>query len=152
MGQALLATDRCDSNAKSFSGFLNAHPGKEAHLNDFRFALIELCEFIQGVVQSDKDVWALFACVQGLVDLKMNRTGTAANPILPSRVIHQNETHEVGGDPEEMGAAFKILAFLLSQLGVGLVQKCSWLKCVARALSSQRTSSQTPEFFVNDRC
>ncbi len=150
LGKALLAADGGDADAESFGAFLDTHAREVSHLDNPGLALVESGEFVEGVVELDEDLGAILGRIELVVDLEVDSTGPAAGAILAAGVIDKDQTHEVGGDAEEMGSALEVLTVLLDEFGEGLVKQSGGLEGVTGALVAEGTAGETAEFVVND--
>jgi len=65
-------------------------------------------------------------------------------------VIDEDETHEVGGDAEEVGAGLPVLIALLGEFEIGLVEESGGLESLGVGFFGEEFSGETAELVVDD--
>ncbi len=86
-----------------------------------------------------------------LVQCEPHPPAPAFGPSVASSVIDKNPSDRLSGDGKEMGPVLPFGALLIHQFQVSLVDECSRLECVARALLLHQLFGERSQTVVNQR-
>ena len=76
----------------------------------------------------------------------------AALQVMTPRVIHQNPSHQLGRNGEEVGAVLPSHVLVVHQSQVSFVDQSGRLQAVTTALPAHVVGRQPAQFVVHDGC
>src|SRR5579863_1997603 len=133
--------------------FVDTEPAKETHFYDSHFALIELCESTQGVIERD-DVRTLNrgrAADHSRIIQRNMFDPSAPFQILAARVFDQNAPHQLGGYSIEVSTILPLHTLVIHQTHICLMHQNGGLQAVAGPLTIHVGASQPVQLVVNQR-
>ena len=131
-------------------GLVHVESAEEAHLDDLRFARIELRQRVHRVIERDQVRGPVAPHQGGLVQRDM-RHATSAFEIVAPRVLHQNAPHHLRRHREEMGAILPLHALIAHEAHVRLIHQRRRLQAMAGTLAPHVAARQPVELVIHDR-
>ena len=119
--------------------------------NRFGLPLIEAGQFLQAIVKGDEVARTLGGKHGGIINGYALSSGAAFAREFLACVVHQNLTHVVSGDGDEVRAAFVFTAFLLRKPHPGFVDQSRWLQRVACTLIAHVLACQIAQLGFHHR-
>ena len=132
-------------------GFLHAQPTKEPKLDDAALPLVELRERLQRVVERDKVLTGSAVTTSAFVEGHACVAAAAFVRAPCARMVHEDATHDAGGDGQEMRAVVPLDRLAVDQANIRLVDERRRLEAMTHALSRHAASRDPVEFLMDER-
>ena len=133
------------------SAYLEGEASEEPELGDPALARIESGELVEGGVEVEH---VHFRGVGGDMNRVEGHPRPAARSLehaVGAGAVHQDATHDLGGDGEELRPVPPHRAPLVDQAKVGLVDQGRGLQGVVAALAAQSSRGPSPKLVVDER-
>lgn len=118
-----MAAKRGDGQARDFGDFVHAQAAEITKLDDAAFARVVFGQIFQGFVER-QDIGRGFAGnVDGFVQRQGRFAFSAFGGGVRARVIHQNVSHQMRRDADEVCAVLPVRRLLADQLQVRFVDQ-----------------------------
>jgi hypothetical protein len=138
-------------DAEDFGRFLEGHADEVAQLDQFRFGLALLCEFVERVIHGEQ----LVVVARGgkFRRLKINALLPASmtQRALAAGVVNQDAAHRLGCRGEEMSAICELRVFLAHQAHPGLMNQCRGLECLTGGFVRHPVRRQFAQLLIDQR-
>ena len=151
-GEALFASDGGNGDVEGEGGFIEGEAAEEAEFDDFGFAGVLEGEGVEGVVEGFEVTATGGGEADDFVEAEFFRAGAAFDAVAFADLIDEDLAHEMGGDAEEVGAAFPVGESLGDEAEVGFVDERGGLEGGHVALTAEVTIGQAVEFLIDERC
>ena len=143
-GHAPLSFDGGGRQADDFGHLFDGEAAEEAEFDNFGLVGIELLEPIEGFIEFVEGDRGTGGQADGVVEGDFLGVAAALEGVLRAGMVDQDATHELGGDPEEVGAALPGNAGLVDELHVGFVNEGGGLEGMVGAFAAHVVGRDLP--------
>ena len=106
-------------------------------------------ERVQGIIEGDEVDGRVVAHDGGFVQRDVLNAASTFE-VVPSRSLHENATHQLRGDGEEVRSILPLHPLVVDQADVGLVDQRGGLEAVVGSLAPHVPVGEPAEFGVHD--
>jgi hypothetical protein len=151
-GRPPLTFDRGRRDAHDLRKLLDVKSGEEPQLHQAALPRVELCQPIQSLVKRDH-ILGIFRTDEGFrIDVYLLRIFAASFAGMTApRMIHENLTHDVSRNREEMSTILPGTRLSAGKAHVCLMYQGRRLKSVARTFALHVGPSHTPHLVIDER-
>src|SRR5262245_9496043 len=149
--QPPVAHHRCGRHFQDGSGFLNAQPAKESHLDDAALPLVEFRQHLQCIVERLEVLRRLIAYDERFVESHSHSVATPLLIVLRTGVVYQDVAHHTSAHREEMCMVFPRYDLPVDQADVGLVDESRRLEAMSDVFSSHAAARDPMELLIDER-
>jgi len=148
--QSPVTFDGCGSDAQNVCCLFNGESAEIAQLDHACFLCIERCKGLQSVVERDQFSATLHCSIDIFVQREFLKILATLFCVVLARMVHQQATHYLSSDSEEVSPVLPVHPRLIDQLQVRLVHQRGWLQSVVGPFAPQIICRKLSQFIVDD--
>jgi hypothetical protein len=138
-------------DSERFRRLLDRHPAEEPALDEPGVAWVQRRQIVQGDIEVEDPVGLDRGKIGCFRNGHVRRASSSLDAPSPSRVAHEDVSHGLRGDREEVGARLPLDTIHADELEEGLVDESGRIERVAAALEPELPAGDSLELVVNDR-
>ena len=146
---APVAPDGDRRNLEHHRRLLDREAAEKAHLDDLDLSGVDAGESVQGIIESDEVDGRVVAHDGGFVQRDMLDAASTFE-VVPSRSLHENATHQLRRDGEEVRSILPPHPLVVDQPDVGLIDQRGRLEAVVGSLAPHVPVGEPTEFGIHD--
>lgn len=137
---------------QNFRRFFYAQTPKESQLNHLTFALVDLCQPLQRVVNRQQIAASLLRTDGGCIDGNRGLLSSAFLAHPGTIEIRKDAPHLAGTNGEEVRPVLPVYTLQIDHFEIKLVDQCGCLERVRCALARQALPCRAMQFLVDQGC
>jgi len=149
LGGAPVAPDRDRRDLEHLRRLVDGEAAEKAQFDDLGFSSVDARELVQSIIEGDEVDGRVVAHDGGFVQRDVLHTAPTFE-IVPSRALHEDATHQLRRDGEEVRPILPPHPLVIDETNVGLVDERGRLQTVGGTLAFHVEACQAAELRVHD--
>ena len=133
------------------SGLLDGEPAKRAQLHDFREAVVDHFQALEGVIQREHGYLLGNDRLYSLFERHALDTIASLACVVATGVVDEDPPHDLYGDPKEMSSTLPIDLPLIDESQIGFVDERRRLQSMPHPLAAKLARCDAAQLGIDER-